>query len=64
MREIYLSDEEITTLIRALDHVISRARNSGLSGYDIDTLCRRECLARWGILRARLNSKLPKKERM
>lgn len=52
------------TLIRALDHIGKQADGTLLSGYAIDTFCRKDTSARLRELRRSINRRLPKAYRV
>lgn len=53
------SIEDAETLIRVLNHVCGQAEGTGASNYMIDTLCRKDCAARFRRMSAYIASKLP-----
>lgn len=64
MIQLVMSVADAKMIIRALDRVRNQATNIGESSYSIDTLCRKTCAERWGVIRANINVKLPKKFRI
>lgn len=47
-----MTDDDIRTVMRALDYVVSRAKDTGKPKYVIDKHCRAECVVQWTRIKA------------
>lgn len=49
-----MTDDDIRTVMRALDYIVARAGNTEAPKYVIDRYCRAECIVQWTRIKAEL----------
>lgn len=51
-----MTDDDIRTVMRALDYVVARAENTEFPKHFIDKCCRAECIIQWTRIKAEFYS--------